>query len=50
VVFAFRAAAARRMPQGGKKPAPASSQTDFKSIGYRECRGAFQFDRPLLQR
>jgi len=31
------------MPQGGEKPAPASSLTNFKSIGYRDsgaCSGS----------
>jgi hypothetical protein len=36
----FTLAPARRMPQGGEKPAPASSLTNFKSIGYRDA-GAF---------
>jgi hypothetical protein len=29
------------MPPGGEKPAPASSLTNFKAIGYREgrCQG-----------
>jgi hypothetical protein len=35
----FTLAPARRMPQGGKKPAPASSLTNFKSIRYREMPG-----------
>jgi hypothetical protein len=36
------------MPQGGEKPAPASSLTNFKSIGYQKCRGVFQFARAII--
>jgi len=36
------------MPQGTEKPAPPSTLTNFKSIGYRECRGVFQFDRAII--
>jgi hypothetical protein len=43
----FTLAPARRMPQGGKKPAPASSQTKFKSICYRDA-GRLQFDRIII--
>jgi hypothetical protein len=35
----FTLAPAWRMPQGGEKPAPPSSLTSFKSIGYQKCRG-----------
>jgi hypothetical protein len=33
----FTLAPARRMPQRREKPAPASSLTNFKSIGYRDA-------------
>jgi hypothetical protein len=44
----FTLVLALRMPQGGEKPAPSSSLTNFKSIGYRDAGARSSFDSAII--
>jgi hypothetical protein len=46
----FTLAPARRMPQGGEKPAPPSSLTNFKSIGYQDAGACSSSTGPSFRR